>query len=481
MGIMGIPHLVKQNLKRNRHTLMISSIGLIVGIAALVFFIALGNGVKRVVLEDLFAIRQIEVVPRMYDFGLTKFSIIKLNENAADKLSQIPHVTAAYPKMKWTFPAWASGGKEVLGKNFRAEVIADGIAPHLATDLRDPSRFRDWDAEISCLPSETDICPPGQFCDQGFCRKKHCNPDSMIRQCPEPTYCVRETQTCDMPIPIIVNPSLLNVYNTGLTTALSSGSGVRLPKLTEEALVGFIFDVELGNSYLGESAQGKPQMRKMQCVGLSSKAIPVGFTMPIAYVRRFNAYFTGQTESRTYHSIVLEADSNSSVAEIARKVRELGFELDDSHAQADRIGMMISILTLLFSLISLLIVTISAINITQTFFMIIAERRLELGIFRALGASRSHIARMILLEGTIVGIAGSVLGITLAVLGIQLVDWGIAALVPDMPIRTDSFFEISPSLVAGAIACGILFCLIGCARPAWRAAHLDPVQAFRGD
>lgn len=479
---MAILHLVRQNIIRNKKTLLISSLGLIIGIASLVFFLALGNGVKRVVLEDMFAIRQIEVVPRTYDFGFTKFSIIKLDERAIDKLSSIPDVDDIYPKMKWTFPAWATGGKDVLGKNFRAEVIADGIAPHLADDLKQPERFRDWDSEISCNPHDIQhTCPPAQQCIGNFCQKISCDPDSAQIECPEPTYCTRDTHTCDMPIPVIVNPSLLNVYNSGLTTALSSGTGVKLPKLTADALTGFIFDVELGNSYLGEAAQNAPIQRKMQCVGLSTKAIPVGFTMPISYVRRFNTYFSGEKQGRTYHSIVLEAHANSAVSKIAEHVRSLGFELDESHAQVDRIGLMITVLTLLFSLISLLIVSISAINIAQTFFMMIAERRQELGIFRALGATRIHIAQMILLEGTCVGLIGAVCGILFAVIAIQIANMGIRHHLPDMTIQNTSFFELTPQLILGAIACGILFCLLGCARPAWKAAHIDPVRACKGE
>ena len=481
---MAILHLVRHNILRNKKTLLVSSIGLIIGIASLVFFIALGNGVKRVVLEEMFAIRQIEVVPRTYDFGFTKFSILKLDERAIDKLSRIPEVDDIYPKMKWTFPAWATGGKEVLGKNFRAEVIADGIAPHLADDLAHPERFRDWDSEISCKGTGIGTeagCPPAQRCIGNYCQKLSCNPDATQLECPAPTYCTRDTHTCDMPIPIIVNPSLLNVYNSGLTTALSSGTGVRLPKLTAEALTGFIFDVELGNSYLGEAAQNDPIQRKMQCVGLSAKAIPVGFTMPLSYVQRFNAYFSGDKQSRTYHSIVLEAHSNSAVARISERVRALGFELDDTHAQADRIGLMITVLTLLFSLISLLIVSISAINIAQTFFMMIAERRQELGIFRALGATRTHIAQMILLEGSFVGLTGALCGILLAYISILIADAGIRQHLPDMMIQGASFFDLSPQLILAAIVCGIGFCLLGCARPAWRAAHIDPVKACRGE
>lgn len=475
---MGIAKLVRQNIGRNLSRLAIAAIGLIVGIASFVFFFSLGAGVKRVVLEEIFVIRQIEVVPKLYDVAMTRFALRKLDENVIDKLAEIPNVVAVYPKMKFTFPAWASGGKEVLGKNFRAEVIADGIPPSLVQDeMAHAERFRDWDAEFAC-DKDGSACPPGQFCAAGICQKLRCRPEAGASACPTPTYCVKDTATCDMPIPIIVNPSLLNIYNSGLTTALASGTGMRLPKLTPEALIGFIFDVELGISYLGDSAQGEPKERKFQCVGLSDRAISVGFTLPINYARRFNAYFSGERQSRDYHSIVVEAAANEDVAAISLQVKAMGFELDEKHAKADRISLMIAIITLLFSLISILIVTISAINIGQSFFLIVAQRSKEIGILRALGASRKHIAAMILAEGTAVGVIGASLGVLLSLATMAAVDFVLARFIPDFPFKPESLFVVEPWVITVGILGGIAFCLIGAFFPARKAASTDPAQAF---
>ena len=474
---MSIISLVFHNLARNRRNLAVCAIGLVVGVASFVFFFALGAGVKRVVLEEVFVIKQVEVVPRQFDLAMSRVSIIKLDEGAIDKFSQIPNVINVYPKMKFTFPAWATGGKEILGKNFRAEVIADGIPPRLVRDeLPKPARFVDWDAEFVCGHMGA-ACPPGQECIGGFCRKKACDPDR-YDACPHPSYCVRDTQTCDMPVPILVHPSLLNVYNSGLATALSAGPSVALPKLTPQALEGFIFDVELGVSYLGDSAQGEPKSRRMQCVGVSDRAIDVGFTMPIGYVQRFNAYFSGDRESREYHSIVLEARRNEDVAGISKAVRAMGFALAEKHVQAERIGLVITIITLLFSLISLLIMLISATNIAQTFFMIVAERQREIGILRALGASRSQIGGMMLAEGTIVGLIGTLLGLGVAQLCMWAIDGAFVAWVPDFPFKPASLFVVEGWVLAVAVLGGVTFCLLGALFPALRAAHVDPARVF---
>ena len=146
-----------------------------------------------------------------------------------------------------------------------------------------------------------------------------------------------------MPIPAIANPALLAVYNSSLTTALAAGDGAKIPKLTEEAIVGFTFDLHLGRSYLGDSAQGEPLDRRVMAVGFSTKAIGVGFTLPIQYVKRFNARFTSEEMRNEYHSVLLEAASNDAVLGITQSVKALGYELDAKHAQAERLGLVITI------------------------------------------------------------------------------------------------------------------------------------------
>lgn len=476
--------LIWQNLIRNRKNLMFSSIGLVVGVSTFVFFVALGQGVQQLVLEKIFVIRQVEVVPRSFDLAVTQASVSRLNAEAVEELAAIPGVVEVFPKMKFTFPAWASGGQKIIGKRFRAEVIADGVPPEIVRDeLDEGAEFRDWEAEFTCAGEgvgEAVGCPAGRRCIDGMCSKVACNPEVSERYdpCKGDTYCVEDTRTCEKPIPAIVNPQLLTLYNSSLTTALAAGEGARLPRLTEDAIKGFTFDVELGKSYLGDAAQGEPINRKVKVVGFSSKAIQIGFTIPIQYVKRFNARFTGEEMRNEYHSVILVARSNDVVAGITKRVRDLGYDLDAKHAQAERLGLVITIVTLIFTLISLIIVSISAINIAHTFLMIIAERRREIGILRALGASRSHVRVIILGEAMLLGVFGGVLGVAVGVGVARLVDWASSRYVPDFPFKPESFFIFGWPLLSAAVGAAIVFCLLGAYIPARRAANMEPAQAF---
>ncbi|MDX9723702.1 MAG: ABC transporter permease [Myxococcota bacterium] len=475
---------IAQNLVRNRKNLMFSSIGLVVGVSTFIFFVALGRGVQTVVLEDIFVIRQIEVVPRSFDLAVTQTLVSRLDTRAVDRLARIQGVVGVYPKMKFTFPAWATGGKEILGKNFRAEVVADGVPPELLSDeLQNGELFVDWEAEFSCRGEGIGSavgCPEGKRCLDGHCTQLSCNPDAPERfnPCKKPTYCAKDTRSCEMPLPIVANPTLLTLYNSSLTTALAAGEGARLPKLTEDAIIGFTFDIELGRSYLGDSAQGEPFTRKAQVVGFSTKAIQIGFTLPIQYVKRFNARFTSEKNRDEYHSVILVAESNDEVAAITKAVKDLGYDLDAKHAQAERLGLVITIVTLIFSLISLIIVTISAINIAHTFLMIIAERRREIGILRALGASRNHTRFFILGEAGLLGVVGGGLGIATGVGMARLVDFVSTRYVPDFPFKPASFFIFDWTLLAAAMGLAVFFCLLGAFIPANRAAGMEPARAF---
>jgi putative ABC transport system permease protein len=473
-----------QNLVRNRKNFMFSSVGLIVGISTFVFFVALGTGVKEVVLEQIFQIRQIEVIPRSFDLSITKASGARLDARAIERLRQIPGVVAAFPKMKFTFPAWASGGKELLGKSMRTEVIADGIPPEIVRDdFPNGYRFRDWDAEFTCVGEGTGDgvgCPEGRRCIDSRCTKIACNATLPARYspCKGDTYCAADLGSCEMPMPAIVNPALLAIYNSSLTTAVSSSQEVKLPKLSQDALIGLTFNVELGRSYLGQSALAKPIDRKVQIIGFSDKAITLGFTVPISYVKRLNGLFSGLSLRDDFHSVVVEAQSNERVASITKAIAELGFDLDAKHVQAERMGFVITIVTLIFTLTSLLIIIVSAINIAHTFFMIIAERRREIGILRAIGASRGHIRVLILGEAVLLGLLGGAAGVFVGRMAALAVDALSSRFLPDFPYKPESFFVFEASVQAWAVVAAVGFCLLGAFIPARRAAHMEPAIAF---
>ena len=472
--------LVLQNALRTKKNFLMSGFGIVVGISTFVFFLGLGEGVRDVVLGKIFLVDQVEVVPKRFDMGFAQFDGSRPFDDAMNaEFMKMPGVADVFPKMKFTFPARAYGGKQLLGRNVWAEMIADGIDPALVqADTAALADFKDWEAPVSC--DAKTICPAGRSCVEGTCTKESCeyNRRTTLSSCPGKSYCAEDTQLCEYPIPIIVSHHLLELYNGSLSTAMQGVAGGRsMPKLAPSTLLGIQANLILGKSFLGKTKTGAPISRRMELVGFSPKAITVGVTMPISYVKSFNARFSADAESGDYHSAILKVANQVDVPQVVDAVKEAGFGLADSTENAERAAQIIRTMESLFALISAVIVGIAAVNISQMFYMLIYQRRREIGLFRALGASRKHIRLLILGEAGLLGLIGGTVGIFVGLAASQLVD-KLAASLPDFPYKPETFFAFPPWLWVAAISLAVLFCLLGAFLPANAAARQEPAAAL---
>ncbi len=485
MNASKLVRLVLQSLRRNTRDFALSGIGIVVGISTLFLFTALGSGIKSVVLEDVFVVDQLEVVPQSYDVGAFKSEGLvggaELTDQTVDKLRQIEGVESTYPKMKLAFPASARGGERFVGQNLIVELVGDGIPPKMVDDeLEDSMAFRDWSGEVTCQSGSE--CPAGHQCQEGTCRGESCDPRE-DDACPDPAYCPHDTQRCTMPVPVVVSPRLLEIYNNSLHTSLGGAKGAisNMPQLSEDALLGFEVEGIFGRSYLGESKKGDAIQRRLRLVGFSERAIDMGATMPIGYVKRFNTRFRGESSAQNYHSIVVETERNKDVSNVAQTITDdMGLTLSDDYERAQRAGLLVTIVTLAFNLIALIILAISAINIMHTFLMIILERRREIGLMRALGATKSDIRLAILGESTVLGVIGGGVGLLVGWGLIAMVDYLFQTQVGTFPFKPDSLFAISAWMPLAALGVAVIFCWIGALLPAWRASGIDPAEALTG-
>lgn len=122
----------------------------------------------------------------------------------------------------------------------------------------------------------------------------------------------------------------------------------------------------------------------------------------------------------------------------------------------------------LFLLLGGLSLIVGAIGIGNITLVSVIERTGEIGLRRAIGATRSHIAAQFLLESASMGVIGGVLGASLGVLIVV----GISAYQVWTPVLDPSAPFLAP-IVGGTIG------LVSGAYPAIRAAQLEPVEAFR--
>jgi putative ABC transport system permease protein len=127
--------------------------------------------------------------------------------------------------------------------------------------------------------------------------------------------------------------------------------------------------------------------------------------------------------------------------------------------------------------IAFVIVIISAINIAHNFFMQVSERRREIGVLRAVGATRADVMAIILGESAVIGVVSGVLGVLLGFLASLLVDWGLA-LAPDFPFKPQTLFRFTWWNIAGSLSVSLAFCVLGGLLPARRASRMEPAAAL---
>lgn len=121
------------------------------------------------------------------------------------------------------------------------------------------------------------------------------------------------------------------------------------------------------------------------------------------------------------------------------------------------------------------VMVVVVLGIASVLVVSVVQKRREIGILRAMGATQGQVLRIFLLQGGIVGAIGAVLGVLLAVLLI----WAFTHFVrgsdglPLFPITLAPVLALQ--VAALATLCGVLAAVA----PARRAARLDPAQAIR--
>ena len=127
------------------------------------------------------------------------------------------------------------------------------------------------------------------------------------------------------------------------------------------------------------------------------------------------------------------------------------------------------------SIIRAVVLAVVVLGIASVLVVSVVQKQREIGILRAMGATRGQVLRLFLVQGAVVGAVGSLLGLLLAVALI----WVFTAFVrgsdglPLFNINLPLDTALQVALIA--TVCGVLAAIA----PARRAAQLDPAQAIR--
>lgn len=118
--------------------------------------------------------------------------------------------------------------------------------------------------------------------------------------------------------------------------------------------------------------------------------------------------------------------------------------------------------------IAVIATLIGGVVIMSLMLIAVSERRREIGVRRAVGATRGDVLRQFLVEAALISALGGVVGVLLGVAGAT-----VAAYQQELP---PAFLW---GAMAGAVGLATLIGLVFGLQPAWRAANVDPIQALR--
>ena len=236
-------------------------------------------------------------------------------------------------------------------------------------------------------------------------------------------------------------------------------------------------------------------------MGNPSMAAPSPFT-PEQFVYLYDNYMPPTRSSSTYEDNLdllgyVRLDSPSSISiyattfaqkdQIADLIKEYNAGVEneeDEITYTDYVALLMSSITGIISGISYLLIAFVSISLVVSSIMIgiitnisVLERTKEIGILRAVGASKRDVSRVFNAETLIVGLAAGVLGILVSVLA----TFPINAVIHSLTGLDDLTAVLPPVGGAVLVAISVVLTVFAGLVPARGAAKKDPVEALRSE
>jgi putative ABC transport system permease protein len=180
-----------------------------------------------------------------------------------------------------------------------------------------------------------------------------------------------------------------------------------------------------------------------------------------------------------YTTVEVHVKSPTQVQSVEEAIKKMGFNTFSIVDATRSLRQFFAVLDLFLGIFGSLALAVASIGIINTLVMAILERRREIGIMKAIGASDSDVRGLFFAEAGVMGVFGGFVGVTLGWTIGRVINLGTNIYLKRQHFPPEQIWFVPWWLVLGAIGFAIVVSLLSGLYPASRAARLDPVQALR--
>jgi putative ABC transport system permease protein len=180
-----------------------------------------------------------------------------------------------------------------------------------------------------------------------------------------------------------------------------------------------------------------------------------------------------------YSSVSVRVKNPGQIRAIEDAIKKMGFNTFSILDATRSLQQFFAVLDVFLGIFGSLALAVASIGIVNTLVMAILERRREIGIMKAIGASDGDVKKLFFAEAGAMGILGGIVGVILGWAIGQVINLGTNIYLKRQALPPEHFWSVPWWLVAFAIVFAFGVSLVSGLYPAGRAARLDPVQALR--
>jgi lipoprotein-releasing system permease protein len=139
-----------------------------------------------------------------------------------------------------------------------------------------------------------------------------------------------------------------------------------------------------------------------------------------------------------------------------------------------------ALLKRVYALVLVMLIGVAAFNLVATLIMVVMEKRKDIAVLIAMGATRRDVRLIFVLKGLIVGAAGTVAGLILGAVGcFALARYQFIHIPREIYGISSLPIDVQPSNFAAVAVASMILCLLATVYPARQASREMPVEVFR--